>query len=458
MSLPLVAAAKSSAFVLDRRKAWLGAVGLMLALKLAAVVLYVPASKSIFDLGFSFDPYVRSLHDGEGFRSCAAYGCDHSTRMPALPFFVYALSFLTLKLRAAAAIKAIVMSAIVYFAARDFAERLAARNSLQFALYAGLAAFVMFSPDLVKHMTALQYEEGYLIEIQAVTVLTTLTLLAKDAGQRRFRDFLLPIGFASLAYLFKSSQILVWAVVTLAVCGAALPVRRPHFATVLVGLALVAPGGWLAHNIAAGDRASVMSSYDGENMFRGWNAHTLDLFPACHLDTLFVALRTCEGRPLNLPQEAGRAAFPDEWAWNDAYKQRATDWIRDNRGEAAKTFAVKAATFLLWPRMVPYLLMDETTETRRKPAEEIFCALWIVVGRVIELAALAMGGWLAWRGRGRARVIGVVSLGLLAAYAIPYILGFSTERHFSLFILMSALCAFFLIDEMPVFGASRERP
>jgi hypothetical protein len=457
MSLPL-AAEGPRALAFDRRKAWLCAVGLMLALKLAAVVLYVPASKSIFDLGFSFDPYVRSLYDGEGFRSCAAYGCDHSTRMPALPFFVYALSFLTLNLRVAAAIKAIVLSAVVYFAARDFAERLAARSRLYFALYAGLAAFVIFSPDLIKHMTALQYEEGYLIEIQAVTVLTILTLVAKDARERRLRDFLLPVAFASLAYLFKSSQILVWAVVTVTACVAAAQMRRPLLAAGLAAFALVAPASWLAHNVATGDRASIMSSYDGENMFRGWNAHTLDLFPACHLDTLFVALRTCEGKVLDLPHEIGRPAFPDEWAWNDGYKTRATDWIHDNPGAAAKTFAVKAATFLLWPRMVPYLLMDESSETRRKPAEEILSGLWLAVGRVIELAALGMGGWLALRGRGRTRALGVVSLALLTAYAAPYILGFSTERHFSLFILMSALCAYFLIDAMPGPGAGRQRP
>ena len=96
-----------------------------------------------------------------------------------------------------------------------------------------------------------------------------------------------------------------------------------------------------------------MSSYDGENMFRGWNAHTLDLFPACHLDTLFVALRTCEGKPVDLPNEIGRAAYADEWAWNDGYKARAMTWIHDNPQAAARTLAVKAATFFSRPGSCP---------------------------------------------------------------------------------------------------------
>jgi hypothetical protein len=53
----------------------------------------------------------------------------------------------------------------------------------------------------------------------------------------------------------------------------------------------------------------------------------------------------------------------------------------------------------------------------------------------------------------------LVRLGLLLAYAVPSALGFSTGRHFSLFILMSALGAFFpIIDEMPDPRAGRERP
>ena len=96
--------------------------------------------------------------------------------------------------------------------------------------------------------------------------------------------------------------------------------------------------------------------------------------------------------------------------------------------------------------------MDETSETPRKPAEEILCAAWIVIGRVLELAAMAMSGWLVIRGAGQARLVGLVSLGLLMAYATPYVLGFSTERHFSLFILLCALCNFFLIDQFSAPG------
>ncbi len=367
--------------------------------------------------------------------------------MPALPYFVYALTWLTLSLRTAAAIKVCLFSVLVYFAGRDFPARISARTPLQFAFYAGAALFILMAPNLIKHMSQMQYEEGYLIEILSVVVITTLLAVARSGPDFGWRDCFVPVMAASLAYLFKSSQILVLAVVTIVVAWSAAASGRRWLAAGAVALALVAPLSWLTHNLATGQRASVMSSYDGENMFRGWNAHTLDLFPACNLDTLFVALRACEGKPLDLPNEIGRAAYPDEWAWNDGYKKRATDWIAHNPAAAARTFGMKEATFLAWPRLVPYVRMDETSEQARKPAEEVMSAVWITIGRLLEFAAFGMGLWLIFKGDGRARAIAVASIALMGAYAVPYILGFTTERHFSIFILMGVLCDFFLFAE-----------
>ncbi len=448
MVFALSAQSRPRTAFLEPGKVWLGAVGVTLILKLIAVVVYTPATKPIFDLGFSFDPYVLSLYQGKGFESCAAFGCDHSTRMPGVPYFVYALSFLTLKLRVAAAIKVCLMSVAVYFAGRGFAEQLTARGRLHWTINLALAGFLLFSPDLIKHMTQLQYEEGYLIEILFIVTVSLLSLLSQPAERLDWRAGALPVVFVSLAYLFKSSQILVWAVVVISVCGVFLAAGRQKAAAGLLALALVAPLGWTAHNLATGHRLSAMSSYDGENMFRGWNAHTLDIFPACHLDTLFVKLRTCQGRPLELPNEIGRPAYPDEWAWNDAYKARAMDWIRANPEAAARTFAVKAATFFLWPRLVPYLLMDETSETPRKPVEEALCALWIAFGRLLELAAFVLSLRLIFKGEGRDRALGLSCAALLLAYAAPYVLGFSTERHFAPFLMIAALCDFFLVDRL----------
>ena len=170
----------SRPFALKARRVFLALVILMAVLKLVAVFVYVPGDRSIFDLGFSFDPYVRSLHDGLGFQSCVTENCDHSSRMPGLPLFLGLISAFTTSLRAAAIIKAILFSALVYLTCRGVGERLVVRSPFHFAFYAAVTAFIVLAPNLIKHASVAHYEEGYVLELLAITAVSALTLISAD--------------------------------------------------------------------------------------------------------------------------------------------------------------------------------------------------------------------------------------------------------------------------------------
>jgi hypothetical protein len=151
MTEALPATIRSKRFAMDGGRVFAGLIRLMVVLKLVAVFIYVPADRSIYDLGFSFDPYVRSLHEGRGFVSCEASGCDHSSRMPGFPLFLAAVSSLTTSLRVAAIIKALLFSALIYLACRGIGERLFAWTPAHFAFYAAVAVFLVLAPNLIKH-------------------------------------------------------------------------------------------------------------------------------------------------------------------------------------------------------------------------------------------------------------------------------------------------------------------
>ncbi len=431
----------------QRRHAVASFIGCMAILKLIAVFIYVPASASIFDLGFSFDPYVRSLYEGRGFVSCIEQGCDHSSRMPGIPYFLYALSSFTTSLRVADLIKVVLLSGLVYLACRGLPERLTAQKPLHWALYLGLAAFIVFAPNLIKHAASAHYEEGYNLEILAIAAIGMLTLLISAPKEAKAWRYAMPIIAASAAYLFKSSMIMVWLAVALVVVFTAIASGRRLLGLGLVALALAAPVSWFAHNYATGNRLSVMSSYDGENMFRGWNARTLAVYPHCSLDILFARIGVCMGKPIDLPEEKGREGFASEWAWNDDYKKRAMDWIVQHPAEAVKTLGVKFYTVLLSPRLSPYRLTDGVSEKARKLPEEIFGTIWLSIGRVLEILALATGLYLIVRGDAQARRVGTASLMIIAGYAAPYVLGYGYERHFSLLVMLAAVCDLFLFSE-----------
>lgn len=433
---------------------------LVFVLKLVAVSIYVPAARSIFDLGFSIDAYVKSLHAGKGFVGCEDFGCHRSSRMPAVPYFLYWMTSLTLSYKIAAYLKVVLLSVLTYLAARLFAREIRLTSPAALAFGALIVAFLTFSPNLIKHMSALHYEEGYLIEVVAITLMLVLTLLLR--GPARFHAGIAAAAVlaAAISYLIKSSQVLVLFSVALVVIWLALAAGRRNAAAALLALALVAPAGWTAHNVATSGRLSFMSSYDGENLFRGWNANTLKLYPRCGLDVLFTGIYRCDGETLDLPREVSRFGYPDEWAWNDAYKARAIEWILANPGPALKTFGVKAATVLAWPRLVPYVLEDEDTMTERKRGriEELAGSLWLITGRIIEFIGLGLALLLLLRGDGRARAVAGASLFIAACYAAPYIVGFGVERHFSVFVMMCAFSTLALVSERQRLAGAQAGP
>jgi hypothetical protein len=431
----------------DHRNVVVWIVGTMAVLKLIAVLLYIPAGTSIFDVQFSFGPYLKSLYDGKGFAGCDTYGCDYSSRMPGLPYFLLAISGLTTSMRVAAAIKVVLLSIMVYFACRAPSKRLTTRTPMHLVFYAAVSIFIVFSPNLIKHTSAMNYEEGYNIELLAVTTLCVMTLLLMPKLEAGWVRYVVPIVTASLCYLFKSSMILVWLSVSAIVLYVALTSGRKWLAVALLALAVVSPLSWLAHNYATGHRLSVMSSYDGENMFRGWNAHTLDIYPQCTLDVLFEPIDVCMGKKMDYPKEVGRSDYATEWDWNDGYKKRATDWIVQNPLAAIKTLGVKFYTVAASVRLAPYRLSDRYVERSRGAIEEALGSAWLTIGRLFELFGLVMSVVLLLRGDARARHVAIASLLLTAAYATPYVLGYGFERHFAPFVMLSALCSIFVFSE-----------
>jgi hypothetical protein len=449
--LPKVSSARNSfTFVEVARRipAPMALIAFMGLLKLVAIFVYVPGGWSILEPGFQFDPYVQSLVEGRGFVSCDYGACDHSSRMPGLPYFFWATSAVTSSLRGAAVIKAILLTLLVIFACRGVEKSLVAPTRLHVAFYVAVAGFILLAPNLIKHAAVAHYEEGYLLEILAIAAVSALTLLSGDLERAGWNRYAAPIAAVSAAYLFKSSMIVVWAATTAIVVYVAFGAGRKRLGSALIVMALAAPASWLGHNYATGHRLSPMSSYDGENMFRGWNTHTLDIYPRCSLDMLFEPIRVCEGRAIDLPNEKGRSGFDSEWAWNDDYKKRAMDWIIEHPAAAVQAFGVKLYSVLLSPRLIPHTMTAGLEEKKRGALEEWIGSCWLAVGRALELFGLGASLYLLICGDAPARRVAIASLFLTVGYATPYVLGFGYERHFSLFVMLASICGLFLFSHL----------
>ncbi len=421
----------------------------MTALKVVAIYVYVPASATLLDVGFGFAPYVQSLITNGHFAACDHSVCDYARRMPGLPYFLFISSFLTDDLRAAALIKAVALSSLLWLSYKSVAGYFVAQPMmLRRALFA-LIAFLALSPNLVKHAAMVDYEEGYVLELLAAAATGAIFLTASNAKTASALRYMFPVIAVSIAYLFKSSMVVIWVVTSSLVVGLALSSRRFKLASGLIALALAAPSGWLLHNWTQGGKATIMSSYDGENAFRGWNAHTLDVYPDCTLDLLFRQTTICGTRTMQFPAEPRRMDFANEWEWNDRYAQRARDWVVNHPAEALKILRVKLSTVFLSVRIVPhYRVTDGANDTTRTMVEEWLSGVWLSSGRALEIVWLAVIGFLIYRGDAQARHVAITSLIIPLAYALPYVFGFGYERHFSILIMLVTIGLIFSLPEV----------
>ena len=420
----------------------------MTALKVVAIYVYVPASATLLDVGFGFAPYVQSLITNGHFAACDYSVCDYARRMPGLPYSLFISSFFTDGLRTVALIKAVALSGLLWLSYRSVAGYFVAQPVTLRRVSFALVAFLALLPNLVKHAAMVDYEEGYVLELLAAAATGTMFLVASNFKTSSALRYIFPVITVSIAYLFKSSMVVIWVVTSSIVVYLAMRSGRLKLASGLIALALAAPGGWLLHNWTQGGKATIMSSYDGENAFRGWNAHTLDLYPDCTLDLLFRQTTICGTRTMQFPAEPRRADFATEWEWNDRYAQRARDWVIHHPSEALKILGVKLSIVFVSVRIVPhYRVTDGANDTTRTMVEEWLSGVWLSLGRALETVLLAVIGFLIYRGDAQARRVAFASLFILISYAFPYVLGFGYERHFSLLIMLVTIGLIFSLPE-----------
>jgi hypothetical protein len=419
------------------------------ALKLVAVHIYTTSGETLLDVGFGFAHYVDALIRSGEFASCGGGVCRYAERMPGLPLFMWASSEFTDGLRVAAVVKCALLSGLLCGVCRH-AIAVSAPASYRFRFVILLfATFLVFSPNLIKHAASLHYEEGFLVEILAILAVSLMSLAALREQSVSVWQCTIPVIAAASAYLLKSSMISIAVMATCATVVVALSKGRRVLAFGLLTLALCAPAGWGLHSWVHTSRVSAMSSYDGENLFRGWNANTLDLYPHCTLDLLFTPEVVCGERSLSFPAQPDRASFKDEWAWHDYYSDKALRWVRDQPMDALKLLAVKSWVMFVTIDAVPHFRVTGSSrnDMERTQVERWLSRAWLLGGRLVQIVWVVCAILAFRHGDGQSRNLALIGLGLPLSYALPYVLGFAYERHYSLFILLVSICTLFLLRD-----------
>jgi hypothetical protein len=428
-------------------------VGLLLRCFVIVHFLY-PGNVEVFDTGFGgFGDYARSLRDtgdfhlcgNSPFLSCQASICTNATRMPVIPLLYAGLSRLVGTPAAAVAIGkccilALLAAGFMRFATRDLRIS-AAGVAVMYLLYLGLQP--------LKHGASLDYEEGLLIDLSLCLGVAVVYLVRVDLGISQVRLSYMALAAVLIAvvmYFSKTTALLTLGVILLIVLShRAFSWRLKSIALVIVALPFAF---WLAHTQVSGGGIRWSSSWNGENLFRGYNSGAIAIYPEISLDRAFDADRAIleDGTIVPLGNFSKQQCFANEWAWNDYYAAKARRWIVEHPVDALRFDLKKAWVALAEVRHTPkYVSASDKTPLYSAGTNAIMAA-WMVYARILFFALLIM---LCKELRNRTRRQYLWVAVLLAAACTPYVAVFGAERHMIPILVMAGTLLVFLFMATP---------
>lgn len=406
------------------------------------LIVHTPrARQSIFTTGFGFGDYARNLFaDGEfrtctkpPFVTCQPDQCQYATRMPVVPILYAALAALVGEQSGSIAfakcvLTALVLAGLLAVLVRDLRPSIAG-VVLLYALY--------FGPQALKHGASIDYEEGVLLDLElALAVAVSYLLRPTLLGTLRRTTVMgaVAVGIGVLMYFTKTTALLSLAVVAgLFLCDQRVG-RQPKVA---VGVLAVLPFlAWGAHTYATSGSVHLSSSWNGENLVRGYNSESLAIYPQISLDRTLDSRRAVleDGTSVALGAYASRSCFADEWAWSRFYADEAVAWLRSHPLEAARFTLKKLWVTFVELRHTPYQVGATAADAEYPPFVRTAMLGWMVLARLVLLSLVVC---LVIDLRTGPRAESLWTLILVGAAFAPYAAVFAYQRHLVPVLIMS---------------------
>lgn len=434
---------------------------LMLIFLVQKIILarFLYDSAAIETLGFGMGGYVEALKAGNGFKNCDALNmCNYSSRMPGVPLVIYMFSLFSDSQIGISILKSIVFSAIclvifIFIKTNDGSNQI---NVKILTVYLGTYLVMVLMPTLAKHSAAIIYEEAYFIEllipwivINSIIIEGIIKKNALNFDKLNSLNMLLSFSF----FMIKSSMIVLflWAILLFIVVWFLRPTTsvRKH-SLLMLSVCIFISSIWVVHNFNSGGGIKLMSSWDGENLFRGNNAVSAKIYPDISLDRLTdsnsVILRN--GNEVLFSMFPSRKDFENEWEWNSYYKSKSLQWVKEDFISWGRFQGSKAFNFFLSLRMTPFSVDTDARISERnfqQLAYDNLVILWLLTGRIFFFSSIFLIVRDASSHGVKTYTQSIILLIPTFLYAIPYILGVNYERHISPFLLMYVALFFILI-------------
>jgi len=393
---------------------------------------------SLTSLMYGVGPTTASLLAGHGLTTCnedmGTIGnpiCFHSGRMPVATLVVASgIRLLGDHYFRVGVFKTLLLLIPLVMAMYLVCLRLPENSPWRYLAILALLIYPFFNTQFLSDVVNLPVEEDYLYSFLALALAVVLFPAPKGSWLRShpIAEGLLA-GFAvGSLYLSKSSMILAAAVLLLAYV---FRTRESAARVIAVCLALCFPLGWAAYQHHSSGRYTLGTSYDGINFHKGNNPIFVSIYPI----PPDITLDSYD------PQLNVGKWFPDEWAFNDYHQHEAIAFIKAHPRQILRVDENKLA--------IIFFSLKKQGATRSHGMalrlEQVGMLLFrLTFWASILLSVVAL--FLRWPAL---RWDGLCFLALVAAVALPYVVGFPFTRHFAVLIYPSVLFCCRAIEVWP---------
>lgn len=422
-----------------------GVVVVLVAVLMLAALLIVPSfyrfEGTLSDFPFRFGWAIEGVIRTGSLMACSPPPihdnyCTFASRMPLLPyFFAGAEKLVGDSLLRIAVAKTILLDLPLLFYVARFVALIGADRGVAAILIA-----VFAGPQLMLHSFSPYYEEGFIIPLLGILFIIQFAYaLGREAALPPAARLPAYIAVSAALYLLKSTLLIVLAWNLLFLLGfVRLGAARKMMA---VAALCAAPLLWGAVVDHVTGRFTLSTSIDGLNLLRGNNPAALALYPRYTVDhTVGDGVVETDGAdvpqfdPATIDPRFAANPWRSEWEIDDAYRDVALRWMSGHVGDVLRLTARRLWVFFVEIRNTPIV------PGAPKPAGPILAIgmVWMAAMRLVMWGAIvaALAGL---RRAGPERSIAIGFLGLLTAYAAPFIIAYAMERHVVPILLPCAL-------------------
>jgi hypothetical protein len=231
---------------------------------------------------------------------------------------------------------------------------------------------------------------------------------------------------ATCMYFTKTTALLTLAVVLSIVLMH--PLLRWQLKALSLALVVVPFAFWGGHTLASSGKIHFSSSWNGENLFRGYNSESAAIYPEISLDREFDSTRAVldNGTVVPLGNYTNQRCFKDEWAWNDFYANKAHRWAAEHPLSALRFDLEKAWVALIEIHHTPTHVSEISKVPDYSPAVSAVMIVWMIYARIVFFALCIM---ILWDARARAKRSYLWVILILAGACAPYVVVFNWQRH-----------------------------